>query len=238
VLGLSGGAAAGALAAFAFGAAALAGPAAFAGALGSAALVFGLSRVHADRSAFTATRLLLTGVIVASGWTALVLLMLALAPDAQIRGMMFWLIGDLSAARTPTLALGALCAITLGALLVARDLNVMLRGHDMAASLGVDVMRMTLVLYALSAAATAFAVMAAGTIGFVGLVVPHVVRLLVGPNARLVIPLSALFGAALLSYADVVARILGDIPVGIVTAVIGAPFFLLLLRQTRTGYEL
>ena len=75
-------------------------------------------------------------------------------------------------------------------------------------------------------------------LGFVGLVVPHVVRLVVGPNARLVLPLSALVGAALMVYADLVARILGEIPVGVVTAVIGAPFFLVLLRRARTGYEL
>ena len=85
---------------------------------------------------------------------------------------------------------------------------------------------------------TAAAVTVSGLIGFVGLVVPHVVRLVVGPNARQVLPLSMVWGAALLIYADVVARLLGEIPVGVVTAVIGAPFFLFLLRRTRTGYEL
>jgi cobalamin transport system permease protein len=102
----------------------------------------------------------------------------------------------------------------------------------------VDVRRERAWLLGLGSLVTAAAVAISGLIGFIGLVVPHVIRLLVGPNARLVIPLSALFGAVLLSYADVVARVLGDIPVGIVTAVIGAPFFLALLRQTRTGYEL
>jgi len=77
-----------------------------------------------------------------------------------------------------------------------------------------------------------------GLIGFVGLVAPHVVRLMVGPNARLVLPLAALLGASLMVGADLVARLLGEIPVGVVTAVIGAPFFLFLLRRTRTGYEL
>ena len=85
---------------------------------------------------------------------------------------------------------------------------------------------------------TAAAVAISGLIGFVGLVVPHVVRLLVGPSARLVLPLSALGGAALLAYADLAARLLGDIPVGVVTAVIGAPFFLIVLRRSRAGYEL
>jgi iron complex transport system permease protein len=77
-----------------------------------------------------------------------------------------------------------------------------------------------------------------GLIGFVGLVVPHVVRLLVGPNARVVVPLSALWGANLMLLSDLAARLMGDVPVGVVTAVIGAPFFLVVLRSTRTGYEL
>ena len=85
---------------------------------------------------------------------------------------------------------------------------------------------------------TAAAVALAGLIGFVGLVVPHVVRLLVGPNARLVLPLSAIFGAAFMILADLVARMPGEIPVGVVTAVVGAPVFLLLLRRFRSGYEL
>ena len=85
---------------------------------------------------------------------------------------------------------------------------------------------------------TAAAVAVSGLIGFVGLVVPHVVRLVVGPNARPVLPLSALGGAGLLAFADLAARLLGEIPVGVVTAVIGAPFFLFLLRRSRSGYEM
>jgi len=85
---------------------------------------------------------------------------------------------------------------------------------------------------------TAAAVTVSGLIGFVGLVVPHIVRLLTGPNARAVIPISALWGAVLLVYADLIARVVGDIPVGVVTAIVGAPFFLVLLRRARTGYEL
>ncbi len=235
VLGLSGGAAAGALAALALGWAALAGPAAFAGALASSALVFGLARVHADRTAWTATRLLLTGVIVASGWSAIVLLLLALAPDGQIRGMMFWLIGDLSAARYPGFALAVLAAIVALALTIARDLNVLLRGHDIAASLGVPVTRMTLALYAMSALATAVAVMAAGTIGFVGLVVPHALRLLLGNDQRLLLPAAALAGGALLTIADTLARTIAaplQLPAGVLTACLGVPLFLwLLLRR-------
>jgi iron complex transport system permease protein len=119
-----------------------------------------------------------------------------------------------------------------------RALNGLLLGEESAAHLGVDVRRERLVLLALGSLITAAAVAVSGLIGFVGLVVPHVVRLLVGPNARLVVPLAAVFGAGLMTVADRAARVLGEIPGGVVTAVIGAPFFLFLLRRTRAGYEL
>jgi len=120
----------------------------------------------------------------------------------------------------------------------ARALNGFLLGEEAAAHLGVDVKRERVILLSLASLVTAAGVAVAGLIGFVGLVVPHLVRLLVGPNARLVLPISALFGASLLAAADVVARMLGGVPVGVVTAVIGATFFLLLLRSARSGYEL
>ena len=124
-------------------------------------------------------------------------------------------------------------------LLRARSLNGLLLGEEAAAHLGVDVRRERAMLLGLASLVTAAAVTVSGLIGFVGLVVPHVVRLRrraerpPGPAA-----VSMVWGAALLIYADLVARLLGEIPVGVVTAVIGAPFFLFLLRRTRTGYEL
>ena len=120
----------------------------------------------------------------------------------------------------------------------ARVLNGFLLGEETAAHLGIDVRRERAILLGLASLATAAAVAVSGLIGFVGLVVPHLVRLAVGPNARLVLPLSALAGASLLVFADLLARLLGEIPVGVVTAVIGAPFFLVMLRRVRTGYEL
>ena len=120
----------------------------------------------------------------------------------------------------------------------ARALNGFLLGEEAAAHLGIDVRRERAILLGLASLATAAAVAVSGLIGFVGLVAPHVVRLAVGPNARLVIPLAALFGAILMVAADLAARMVGEIPVGVVTAVIGAPFFLALLRRTRAGYEL
>ena len=120
----------------------------------------------------------------------------------------------------------------------ARVLDGLLLGDTAAGHLGIDVRKERGILLAMAAMATAAAVAISGLIGFVGLVVPHVVRLVVGPGARRVIPLSILVGATLLAAADVVARMVGDIPVGVVMALLGAPFFLVLLYRSRTGYEL
>ncbi|MFO1304251.1 MAG: iron ABC transporter permease [Burkholderiales bacterium] len=232
VLGLSGGAACGALAAMLLGFAALATPAAFAGAALSTALVFGLAR---GRSAWSPTRLLLTGVAVAAGFGALIMLMLALAPDAQVRGMLFWLIGDLSVSTHGERALVALVVVLLVALLFARDATLLARGDATAATLGVNVRVVTLALHALAAAATAVAVTVAGSVGFVGLVVPHAVRLVIGNDQRFLLPASALAGGALLVIADTLARTVAapaQLPVGVLTALAGVPVFLYLLRRS------
>jgi len=236
VLGISGGAAAGALAAMLAGLTAAATPAAFGGALASTLIVFGLARAGGERTPWTATRLLLTGVVVAAGWGALIALMLSLAPDAQVKGMLFWLIGDLSAVSLAWPALVTLGVVLAVALPFARDLNVLARGEDTAAALGVAVPRVTLVLYALAALATAAAVTTAGSVGFVGLVVPHALRLVVGNDQRLLLPASALAGGALLALADTLARSVvapTQLPVGVITALIGVPVFLALLGRGR-----
>ena len=157
-----------------------------------------------------------------------------------LRQIFSYLLGGFDGASWLRLAVAAPLIIggTLAILMRARSLNGFLLGEEAAAHLGVDVKRERAILLALASLVTAAGVAVAGLIGFVGLVIPHLVRLLVGPNARLVLPLSALFGASLLAAADVVARMLGGVPVGVVTAVIGAPFFLLLLRSARSGYEL
>ena len=188
ILGLSGGAAVGALGAMLAGAAALVTPAALAGAFASTLIVFGLARTGAERAPWTTTRLLLTGVIVAAGWGALIALMLTLAPDAQVKGMLFWLIGDLGGVTGATPALVTLAVALLGALAFARDLNILARGEDVAAALGVAVARTTLVLCAVAALATAAAVTTAGSVGFVGLVVPHGLRIVIGNDQRLLLP--------------------------------------------------
>jgi iron complex transport system permease protein len=232
ILGISGGAGVGALFAMLLGLPALGiDGLAFAGALGAMLLVFGLA--HGDGS-WTQTRLLLTGVIVAAGCGALVALMLALAPEDRLRGMLFWLMGDLAQAADvwpPLLALAAALAL---AMPFARELNLLARGLMQAQALGVAVSRLRYAVYLFASLATAAAVTTAGSIGFVGLVVPHLVRLATGNDQRLLLPASVLAGGSLLLLADTLARTLiapQQLPVGVLTALVGVPIFLFLLSR-------
>ena len=209
---------------------------AFIGALGSVTVVYRLSRTS---PLGPLTSLLLTGYAVSSLLAAGLAMAMYLS-GSGLRQIFSYLLGGFDGTSWLRLAIAAPLIIggSLLILLRARALNGFLLGEEAAAHLGVDVRRERVILLALASLVTAAGVAVAGLIGFVGLVVPHLVRLLVGPNARLVLPISAVFGASLLAAADVVARMLGGVPVGVVTAVIGAPFFLALLRRARTGYEL
>jgi iron complex transport system permease protein len=238
VMGASGGAAVGALGATLLGLGGLAlQGGAFGGALASTALVFALARREFAGASLAdpgggAPRLLLAGVMLAALWTALVTLLLTIAPEARIRGMLFWLAGDLSAGSGGSGALLALLAITLAAWPLGRSLNVMLRGPLIAHSLGVRVPALRRVLFVLASLATAIAVTTSGAVGFVGLVVPHALRLAIGNDQRVLLPACALAGGALLLLADTAARTLvapQQLPVGLVTALLGVPTFLALL---------
>ena len=236
VLGLSGGAGVGALTALTLGAAAATGAAAFVGALLSTLVVFVLARTDAERTAWMPTRLLLTGVVVAAGWGALIALLLTLAPAAQVKGMVYWLLGDLAGAGHSAGPFAVLVVILVAALALARDLNALSRGDVDAAALGVQVPRVSLALHVLAALATAAAVTTAGSIGFIGLIVPHAMRLAIGNDQRLLLPASALAGGALLVIADTAARTIVaplELPVGVLTALIGVPAFLWLLNRAR-----
>lgn len=234
VLGLSGGAAVGALFAMLAGlGGALVSGSAFAGALLATLLVFGLA--HGSGS-WTPSRLLLTGVVVASGWGAIITLMLAISPAERLPGMLYWLMGDLSYARTPWPALGLLLGVSLLLLPLGRSLNVLARGPLQAAALGVAVRPLEWSIYVIASLLTALAVTSAGSIGFVGLVVPHMLRLLLGNDQRLVLPACALSGGILLVLADTLARTLiapEQLPVGVITALLGVPTFLYLLHRSR-----
>jgi iron complex transport system permease protein len=209
---------------------------AFAGALFAAWLVF---RLGGGGGPGGLTRLLLTGYAVASVLTAFLTLAMYVS-GSELRQIFSFLLGGLSAASWQRLALAAPLIIVTCVLVMRRAhaLDGMLLGDAAAHHLGIDVRRERRVLLALGSMATAAGVAISGLIGFVGLVVPHVVRLIVGPRAIIVVPISAIAGAWLLSAADLVARMLGDIPVGVVMALIGAPFFVLLLARSRVRYEL
>lgn len=234
VLGLSGGAAVGALLAMLTGLSALLiSGAAFVGAMLAMVLVFALA--HGTGS-WTASRLLLTGVVVAAGWGAVITLMLALTPSYKLPGMLYWLMGDVSYARTPWPAVIVLIVAIMVVLPLARNLNVLARGPMQAAALGVSVRPLEWTIYVLASLLTATAVTTAGSIGFVGLIVPHMLRLLLGNDQRIILPASALAGGTLLVLADTLARTViapEQLPVGVITALLGVPTFLYLLHRSR-----
>lgn len=209
---------------------------AFVGALGSAWLVF---RLGGTGGANGLTRLLLTGYAVGSVLAA-VLTMAMYISGVELRQIFSFLLGGLGGSSWVRLIVAAPLIVASSLLVMARGraLDAMLLGDATARHLGIDVARERAILLALASMATAAAVAISGLIGFVGLVVPHVVRLLVGPSAHRVLPISAVAGAALLSAADLGARLAGDVPVGVVMALLGAPFFLVLLHRSRSGYEL
>jgi iron complex transport system permease protein len=234
ILGVSGGASFAALLGMSAGVASALSPAlAWAGALVSILIVFSLAR---GEGPWSGTRLLLTGVVTASGWAALISLLLTLGPDGSLRGMLFWLIGDLSYARLPWWALLILVVIFIVCVGMARSLNVLAMGETTARLLGEPTRKLLWIVYLLASVLTATAVSIAGNIGFVGLIVPHLMRLLVGSDHRVLLPAAALFGGLFLVLSDTLARTVlapRQLPVGVVTALLGVPLFLLLLNRAR-----
>ena len=234
ILGSSGGAAVAALAAMLLGLGSfLVDVAAFGGAMAATLLVFSIA--HGTGS-WAPARLLLTGVVLAAGFSAVTTLMLALSPDQNLRGMLFWLMGDLSFAFDPWRCVSALVFLVFASTLAARHLNVLSRGELQAAIVGMPVVGFRYLVFAAASLATALAVTTVGVIGFVGLVVPHLVRLVAGSDHRIVVPASALAGGILLVIADTMARTViapRQLPVGALTAMIGVPLFLLLMGRSR-----
>jgi iron complex transport system permease protein len=250
VLGVSGGAALGgtlallaasALAGLAgFGAAAAGVPVALgavAGAAGATALVFALGRIGGKLVPEAA---LLVGIVFNAFAAGVITVIKVLVPPEQAARMLYWLMGSIGYETAGSLAAGsAVVALSVGALaLLSGRLNLLSLGDEEAASLGVEVGRDRGLVFLASSAATGAAVALSGMVGFVGLIVPHLVRRVAGPDHRLLVPASALFGAAFLVLADAAARLaflpLGsEPPVGALTALAGGPFFLWLLRRTE-----
>lgn len=234
ILGSSGGAAVAALLAMLAGATSvIVDVSAFGGAMTATLLVFAIAH---GSGTWAPARLLLTGVVLAAGFSAATTLLLALSPEQQLRGMLFWLMGDLSFAYEPARTLWLLAILTMAATMAARHLNVLSRGELQAAIVGLPVKGFRYLIFIVTALATGLAVTTVGVIGFIGLVVPHMIRLLAGSDHRVVVPASALAGGALLVVADTLARTIlapRQLPVGALTAAIGVPLFLLLMNRSQ-----
>ncbi|NNF37550.1 MAG: iron ABC transporter permease [Gemmatimonadetes bacterium] len=241
ILGISGGAATGAVAVLALGLTTLGSwalpLAAFAGALLAILLVFGVA-ASADRR-LDVRVLLLAGVVVGAFFSAAIAMILALAEARTVRSAVLWMMGSVAGASWSDVGVAA--AYTLPAALIllglARPLNLLSVGEESAAYLGADVESVKRTAYVVASLVTAAGVAVAGVIGFVGLVIPHALRLVVGSDHRVLLPLSLLVGATFLVLADLGARtLLGstEIPIGVVTAFVGVPVFLVLLRRSMT----
>lgn len=203
----------------------------FAGALLSTVLVFSLSYSNGN---WTTERLLLTGVVIAAGWSAAISFLLSISNQQQIHGMLFWLMGDLSQGSHTITGLAVLLFTFFVSWAISRPLNLLLRGQQQAAALGVNIELLRMIIFILAAAMTATAVSMAGSIGFVGLIVPHSLRLIGLRDYRLLLPGTIITGGSFLVLADTLARTLlapQQIPVGVITAILGVPVFLLLLQR-------
>jgi iron complex transport system permease protein len=241
-LGLSGGAAVGALGAMMAGlGAALTATGAASGALLACVAVFVLghrdllSRQRASQRE-DSTDLILIGVMLASGFGAIVSMMLVLAPDKNLRGMLFWLMGDLSGVANTVLPVISLAVGVIVVLPLGRQLNLLGRGEESASALGVRPNVVKSAIFVVASLATAIAVTTAGTVGFVGLVVPHALRRVIGNDQRVLVPSCAIGGGIVVVVADTISRLVADpiqLPVGAVMAIIGVPTFMFLLVKRR-----
>ena len=238
ILGISGGAAAAAVIAIGLGVITLGSwvlpAAAFGGALLAIVLVFRVATA-VDRS-LDVRVLLLAGVVVGAFFTAVIALVLALSDAPAVRGAVLWMMGSLAGADWRAVAVAAVYTLPAGLVLgaLARPLDLMAIGDETATYLGTDVERVKRAAFGVASLVTAAGVAVAGVIGFVGLIVPHAVRLAVGSDHRRLLPFSFLAGAAFLVLADLLARVAlapAEIPIGVVTAFVGVPLFLVLLRR-------
>jgi iron complex transport system permease protein len=235
LLGVSGGAAVGAVVAVALHAPAAIIPlAGFAGALGAVALTLLVARAAGGRG--DARLVLMAGVVVGAFANAAIMVALARADASMVRGALWWMMGSAADASWDGVGLLALyVAVGVAVLLVfARAIDVLALGEDTAAGMGVDVARTTLGVYVAGALLAAGTVAAAGLVGFVGLLVPHLVRMAGARTHRSIIGAAALAGAALVVLADLIARVAlppAELPLGAVTAILGVPFFLARLRR-------
>ena len=212
---------------------------AFAGALGTILLVYALARTSTGTT--PVQTLLLSGVVVSAVLGSILMFVVSVAPSEKLHGIVWWLLGNLQVFDWGLLRIvSAVVAAGLAvSVLFARDLNLMALGEEPAAHLGLDVEWTKKLFFLLASLMTGATVAACGLIGFVGLIVPHTVRLVAGPDHRRLVAASALAGAAFLVLADSVARTIiapREVPIGVITAILGGPFFLGLLRKRKASY--
>ena len=186
------------------------------------------------------TSLLLAGVVINAFFSAVIMLLVLIVKTEQLRSTMYWLMGNISEKEQPALLLSCGILIIIGIVIlwrISNSLNIITLGEHESRGLGVDTERTKLIAFSFAALITAIAVSISGLIGFVGLIIPHAVRLALGPDHRQLVPLSAIYGGLFLAIADTIARTAfgqEQLPVGVITAITGGPFFLILLaRYTR-----
>jgi iron complex transport system permease protein len=182
--------------------------------------------------------LILAGVMVNAFCSSVIMFLLSLTQDARLHNILFWLMGDLSMSDANQVLVLAACLLPCFVLLLlfARPMNLLLLGEEMAASMGVNVRLVSVVLVAVTSFMVSATVCQSGLLGFVGLVTPHLLRLLLGPDHRVLVPACILGGGAYLVWCDLLARFLPaqvELPVGVITAIIGAPLFIFLLRRSK-----
>jgi iron complex transport system permease protein len=236
ILGVYGGSAVGAIIAIMTGLSAL--PFGISGLafLGAALTIAFLFSIAGTKRTMPPHTLLLAGVIMNAFFSAVIMFLITISKNNEIHGIMFWLMGDLGiAAAREIVFTGAFLACGFAVIYAfARPLNLIVTGEETAMQLGINVARTKIVLFVIASLVTASAVSVSGIIGFVGLMIPHMVRLIFGSDHRLLLPASALFGAAFLIAADSAARTVmspSELPVGVITALCGAPYFVYLLKK-------
>lgn len=239
ILGVSGGSAIGAIIGILMGLSRFPGvwATAFAGSLATLAVLFLM--VSGRSAMFKAHSLLLSGVMVNAFCSAVIMFLVSLAQDSRLHNIIFWLMGDLAAATNDKVIGLAITVVPCFILIFFRSntMNLMSLGSDMASTMGVNIKFTTALLLIVTSLMVSATVSFCGLVGFVGLVTPHMLRMILGPDHRLLTPASILGGATFLVICDLLARVLpsqGEIPVGVITALIGAPLFIFLLRKSQS----
>jgi iron complex transport system permease protein len=237
ILGISGGSAIGAITGIMLGLARFPGVwlTAFAGSLATLAMLYVMA---SGRTMLRGNSLLLSGVMVNAFCSAVILFLVSMAQDSRLHNIIFWLMGDLAAATNDKVLALALTVIPCFGVIFARShaLNLLTLGNDMARSMGVSIKAVTSLLLIVTSLMISATVSYCGLVGFVGLVIPHMLRLILGPDHRILAPAAILGGAAFMVVCDMLARTLpsqGEMPVGVITALIGAPLFVYLLRKSN-----